>query len=375
MTIYFLIPDFSDLNDDSIVYLGEGLKEIGIPFFSNKNYWLLDNNGDYLFKKNVNFIPEIDADVVIVSYKWTEHMDPHTFKVKGQAVPKWVLQKDRKFKAVYLDPRDGYETKSYTSEFRSFDLILRSKKNKRTLNYPNIYPWVLGYQERIIREKVGIPIEKKRFEIAVNFNFSHSFKHQLRKWAEEKFIASLPSSVVNRTISTKEAPKDPYSRLMWEQTVKLHNPDYYNHIESVLMVAAFCGDLIPAYPLNPSLYLRGGNKAKLKKFFFSLISFSSRKDPRIIQWDSWRFWETLALGSVPIHIDIEKYGVELPVMPINWKHYIGIDLNKPKDTIERILEEPDTVYKIARDGNRWCLDEYSPKSSATRMLKVLSEIG
>lgn len=367
-SIYFLIPDTPHLNDDSIVYLAEGLRELNINFSSNRDYWLMPEN-KFLFTKTD--IDPREFDAIIISYKWTEHMDPFTFKTISNDLPKWLFDKGRKYQTVYLDSRDGYNTLSYTSKFRNFDFILRAKKNKFTKNYSNIYPWVLGFQNRILKEKIGISTSEKNYKIAVNFNYSHPYQHQLRKLAEECFISKLPTALIDRRVSPKEKPTDDYSLLMWENTVGLHNPKYYNHTENCLMVAAFCGELIPGKPYDPTPYMLGGKKAQIKKNMFGLLSTILRKKPRVIQWDSWRFWETLALGSVPIHIDLEKYGVELPIMPENWKHYIGIDLDDINFAIEKLIDDKETIYEIARNGEQWALENYSPKASAKHFLELL----
>ena len=370
MLIYFLISDFPNVYDDGIIYLAEGLKELNISFYSNKDYWKINIDGDFLFNNKPEISPQ-DCDLVILSNMWTQYIDNTTFKEYAQPLPSWLFQSSRQYTTVYIDNMDGYKTFSYYEAARKFDIILRPKKNSRTFNYPNIYPWVLGYQNRVLREKLNIPIAEKDFKIAVNFYFSHKFIHQLRALAEAKIISNFKNEFVNRIITGKDAPDNPYSNLMWKQTSKLHNTGYFNNLENTLMVAAFCGDMIPALPLNPSVYLVGGNKAKIKKQLYNFLSGFIQRPQRIIQWDSWRFWETLALGSVPMHIDLEKYGVELPAMPLNWKHYIGIDLNNIKKDVNRILEDKPAIYRIAIEGNKWAQENYSPKSSALRFLKML----
>ena len=370
MLIYFLISDFPNVYDDGIIYLAEGLKELNISFYSNKDYWKINTDGDFLFNNKPEISPQ-DCDLVILSNMWTQYIDNTTFKEYAQPLPGWLFQPSRQYTTVYIDNMDGYKTFSYYEAARQFDIILRPKKNSRTFNYPNIYPWVLGYQNRIIKERLDIPVEKKEFAIAVNFYFSHHFIHQLRALAEKKILSAIKPELLNRVITGKDAPNNAYSNLMWTQTSKLHNPAYYNNLEKTLMVAAFCGEMIPALPPDPSVYLAGGNKARIKKHLFTFLSCFTKIPERIIQWDSWRFWETLALRSVPIHIDIEKYGGELPVMPQNWVHYIGIDLENIKRDTERILEDKKAVYNIAFEGNKWAMENYSAKASARRLINML----
>ncbi|MGV3464691.1 MAG: hypothetical protein ACO1OT_05295, partial [Heyndrickxia sp.] len=108
----------------------------------------------------------------------------------------------------------------------------------------------------------------------------------------------------------------------------------------------------------------------LKKKAYSIISKIAGKKNRIIQWDSWRFWESLCAACIPIHVDLEKYGVELPIMPNNWQHYIGIDLDNLNRDIERIAQDP-SVKSIGLQGRKWMIVNYSPKTSAQRILDYL----
>jgi hypothetical protein len=370
-TYYFLISDLPNVYDAGLIHLAEGLKAMGCTFFSSRNYWKMDVDGDYLFRYNKDFNPTTDADVVIVSNPWAEHMDLVSFKLVSLPLPEWLFKASRKFLLVYLDLRDGYKTVSYTPSFRKFDFIFRAHKNSKTFNWPNIHPWILGFGNRILKEKKAIRVEDKNYEMAVNFYFSHKYVHQLRALAEKEVISKFDPSFINRKITSNEKPVNEFSKLMWEQTYGLHNPEYYNLTENTLIVAAFCGELVSGLPNDPSGYLRGGNRAKAKKKFYELVSAVAGVEKRLIQWDSWRFWETLALGSVPMHVDLIKYGVELPVMPVNWKHYIGVDLNNIRQTVERIIEERDTIYNIARQGNEWCMTNYSPEASTKRFLKTI----
>lgn len=138
--IYFLIADHVNKYEDSIIYIAEGLQKLNIPFYSNKNFWLQDVGGEYLFKydKNIHYS---DCDIVIISYTWFEYMDEVTYQIKTQAPPKDFFEPNRKYKTVYLDPTDGYRTKSWEPYFRQFDLILRAKFNKRTYNPSNVKSW------------------------------------------------------------------------------------------------------------------------------------------------------------------------------------------------------------------------------------------
>ena len=94
------------------------------------------------------------------------------------------------------------------------------------------------------------------------------------------------------------------------------------------------------------------------------------QEPAICRWDSWRFWESLVCGTLTIHIDLDKYGCQLPVMPKPWVHYIPVDLAEPKQTVDRMMEERANWAEIARCGREWALRHYSPDAVARRFLEL-----
>jgi len=96
--------------------------------------------------------------------------------------------------------------------------------------------------------------------------------------------------------------------------------------------------------------------------------FKYLKEPVIIRWDSWRLWESLICGCLTFHLDFDKYGFMLPVMPENWKHYIGLNLEDIKGDVERLMDERDKIPEIAENGRTWALAHYSPLATAKRFL-------
>jgi hypothetical protein len=158
---------------------------------------------------------------------------------------------------------------------------------------------------------------------------------------------------------------------MWNQTGERFSASYYQRLGSSQGVACFCGELIPPMPWrNPQQYLVGGNKAKLKRIFFDAVGLIDPRSPRSVQWDSFRFWEALVGGCAAFNIDLDHYGVELPVMPENWKHYIGADLARPQKVIDRLRDEPEILGKVAASGTEWAMRHYSPRRMAERLLDL-----
>jgi hypothetical protein len=116
----------------------------------------------------------------------------------------------------------------------------------------------------------------------------------------------------------------------------------------------------------------GGNKAKLKRAFFEALAHLDPRPPRLVQWDSFRVWEAWVAGCATINLDLDLYGPELPVMPENWKHYVGVDLSHPDKAIERLRDDPSVLERVAQEGRKWTIEHYSPESMARRLLEIVN---
>lgn len=375
MHVYFYCSDEALNLQEDVVALAEGFKELGIPFHGNCDYWLQSTRpGDYLIKHDSEVGPE-DCALVIVSYAYTCFTRPKTFDVFRRPVPEAISRKARNYFTVYCDNHDGHKTVSWEREYRSFDLILRSKLNRRAWHPDNMHPWVLGFTNRILRATSGAPpfAERDR-KLLVNFGASHPYGHGTRTLAAETFLPELEKLIPFDTTkdNLKIPPVDPYERLMWEQTGMRFSQSYYDRLKNSQAVACFCGEMIPPMPWrNPGQYLVGGNKAKLKRRLFEVLANIDPRAPRSVQWDSFRVWEAWVAGCATINIDLDLYGPELPVMPENWKHYIGVDLRKPLETVDRLRSDPGLLERVAAQGREWALNNYSPRAMAARLLEWL----
>jgi hypothetical protein len=99
-----------------------------------------------------------------------------------------------------------------------------------------------------------------------------------------------------------------------------------------------------------------------------LIDCVDTRPRRAIQWDSFRFWEALAAGCATFNIDLEYYGVILPVMPVNGEHYFGVRFDSAEQTISRLVEDPGLLARVAASGRQWAIEHYAPKVMAERFL-------
>src|SRR5262249_39793494 len=125
--VYFFCRNDSNELQEDVVALAEGLVELEIPFFANCDYWLQSTDPrDYLIK----YTPEVtsdDCDIVVVSYTWPLWFNRSTHEVIPRPLPQELFRKGRRFNTVYIDSWDSYRTVSWDQQYRSFDLILRTK--------------------------------------------------------------------------------------------------------------------------------------------------------------------------------------------------------------------------------------------------------
>jgi hypothetical protein len=376
MRVYFYCRNEPGNLQEDVVALAEGLQELGIPYSGNCNYWLQSTEpGDYLIKQDPDIRPD-DCNIVVVSYTWPYWIRPRSFDLVRRSLPEGLFKKGRRYVTVYMDSHDGHRTVSWEPEFRQFDLILRSKLNKRAWHPENMKPWVLGFTNRIVKAvERQLPFGERRRVALMNFGASHPYPHGTREAAARKFMPELAKMMP--LDSTKDdlsiPPSDSYARIMWEQTGARYSPSYYARLGSSQCVACFCGDLIPPMPWrDPQQYLVGGNKAKLKRLFYEALAKIDPRPARSVQWDSFRAWEAWVAGCATINIDLDVYGPVLPVMPENGRHYIGVDLDRPEKAIARLNDEPELLQRVARQGQQWALENYSPRRMAERLLDLCS---
>jgi len=360
---------------EDVIALAEGFRELGVPFYGSCDYWLESTlPGDYLIRCD----PEVradDCDVVVVSYTWPYWIRMKTFDLVRRPLPDGLFRPGRGYKTVYMDHHDGHRTVSWEPEFRQFDLILRTKLNRRAWHPQNIRPWAYGLNRRIVDATANAPRFAERAKrVLVNFGASHPYPHGARELAarqlEPRLESVLPHDRTRDDLS--RAPGDPLALLMWRQTGGRFSQEYYQRLGRSQAVAAFCGELIPPAPFeNPECYLVGGNRAKVRRFLFEALGRLDPRPPRWVQWDSFRFWEALAAGCAVFNLDLAHYGVEIPVMPENFEHYIGVNLSAVDDVLDRLEAESNLLERVAASGRAWAMTHYSPRAAAQRFLTLV----
>ena len=345
------------------ICLAEGFKELGIEFYSNINFWQLSpDREDYLFRHQPNVAPE-DCSVIVLNKDWLFF---------NGLFPDALFQPNRNYITVYLDDMDGSQPTLYPHISEKFDFIFKTHCNSGTQYPDNHRPWAFGLSNRILQETGTIPnFEQRRRTLLANFRVfqdrlrvSNRFVPVEQGWLSVEQGVIIPDyplrqlvrdhlfpliqeilPVDNTVESLNNPPTEHYHYFQWLQTGNRHYPSYYERLKAAAACATFGGWIVP-------------NQALGKTF--------------AEWWDSWRFWESLVAGCVTFHVDFEKYGMLLPVMPENWQHYIGIDLDDIQNTISRLTSQPEILEKISTQGRQWAIENYSPVPTALRFLDTIS---
>ena len=344
----------------SALALAEGCRALGIEVSGNMDYWPLEAGGTAYA---IPFHPEVrpsDADVVIVS---------EGFSLARFALPEAVTRASRPYATVFLCRQDGARLRSLEPQFRCFDLVLRSSFSRGVQYAPNFRPWAYGLTQRMIDAVQTAPVSR-RAAIAVNHRPS-LVPQSVRMAAVRRFLPKLSGllEIDRRMEPIDQLPKgSSVAQLMWSQTGRRHNPDYYQRLASSVACSAFCGYFVPAWPRD--------KRHLASRFAQRVYSKAGGLSRSVIQWDSWRFWESLASGCATFQIDAEAYGCVFPEMPIKWETYVGIDFAHVDDSIARLREDPDLMIRIGEAGRAWALQRYAPAPTAERFLRLLfGELG
>lgn len=332
-----------------LVALAEGLRSLGLPFGANRDYW--KEEGGWLFRGDTALRPE-DCDVLVTSDEYL---------LSGGVVPAGLLGGGRR--SVFVDASDGWRTKAEAPEYRRFDLVLRTHCN-RHYRYPgNVRPWAFGLTERIVAACGGdggnAPGFSERAPKAlVNFRVGHPVRR-----AAEAFVLPALAERLEIDRSLDEPPGEGRDRELWEVTGRRHYPSFYARLGASRACAAFGGYFAPG--------IFRSTEAPAERALHAAFWRLGRRTRTVMQFDSWRFWESLCSGCLTLHVDLEAYGCALPVDPRSGVHYLGFDFDRA-DGPSLLREASDgELGRIAAAGRSWALEHYSPKAAALRLLDLL----
>ncbi|MDX2144529.1 MAG: hypothetical protein SFV19_14320 [Rhodospirillaceae bacterium] len=141
--------------------------------------------------------------------------------------------------------------------------------------------------------------------------------------------------------------------------------DYVAALQGAQVCLAYGGEFFSAIQTNP--WFAANDPATLVRHSFERLDAPAF----IMRWDSWRFWESLVCGCLTVHLDFDKYGFDLPVMPKPWVHYVPIDLDDLKGSVAALMDREKIWGEIAEAGRAWAIEHYAPRPTALRVLRQM----
>lgn len=352
---FYLAPPVEDDSSKSLykpqlLALAEGLRQKNISFASNINWWKT-KDGDYLFKKTSESYEKFTCVVLgseifktgVPKLLYTRKSKKSHYKI---IMYDWVasiffsIMAQKRIKLI-----DTYFYYSY------------SNKIKECVKCTNVKPWPIGLTNRAIEyaEKYAKPFnERNNFVL-----WSHRTGHPIRTHVKEHMYSKIPScDFVEFHDSFDVKDLDGYDKVLWTQTGRRHNPRFYEALGDSKIVDC-CGGffIIPEGAKGKNMHITD----------------------TVRNWDNYKLWEAFAAGCCVITLDLDYYGVQLPHMPTNGEHYIGIRLDNSSlnETALRIKNDVLGKYnleEIANAGKEWALKYYSPEGAANEFLEKLEEI-
>ena len=356
---FFLVPPGRGADTSRyqhpVIALAEGFAELGIPFAANIDHWPATPHAAPLFRADPAVDPRACTAVIFAS-DWFE---------EGLPLPPGPFSGPDRPMTVYLDHQDGSRLRSLQRGFPAFDLVLRAHYGARTRYPPMFRPWAFGLSNRIIEATADAPaVDRRMRRLLVSYR-PMRYPHSVRAYTDRRILDRLGGrlEVYRYDGDTRASPSDPVAEHLWRMTGRRHSPRYYRALRESAVCACFGGYFIPGQPRDE----RHPVSRLLKR---AITSFGLRTQ-RITQFDSWRFWESLAAGCVSVHLDLHKYGALLPVMPNNWEHYVGLDLDHLERDIERLCGDPGSFERIGAAGRAWSIAAYGPRPTAQRFLTLI----
>jgi hypothetical protein len=243
-------------------------------------------------------------------------------------------------RVIYLNQSDVAtfcETHPSIPMFATHENLFLSKGGPR-------FPLAFGLSKGLIAATEHRPNFRARKRQALR-NFRPTLNQSLRALLDLTFVPRLETQM-------------PIDR-------QIHGPAAYTEgLLNSAVCLAYGGGLYSTITDNPWFRTNAADLMKTHTF--------ARSDAPafVLRWDSWRLWESFAAGCVTVHLDFEKYGFALPVMPKAWEHYVPIDLDDIAGSAQALMDRSSEWEDIAERGRAFALNHYAPAPTAQYVLNT-----
>ncbi len=354
----FVVPVYPYGNDHyyhEMVAIAEGLKALGHQVIGNCNYWKESKSDTYLIPDAND---DTSFDVAIYDYRYVRSFEHLLFRM---GYPNF----DRAKKHILIDRNDWISPIWDGNEhYRIFDFILGCHTVSRCKHPPNYRAWAMGLTNRMITA-----IDENRGEVTDN-GIGHNFRvwHNLRKEFVNDFSTLDFQFELKEKFTEPPIEEDP-DYTYYKATTRRHSQEYFKIINESLMFLGFGGYV----EYEPKLYQPYSFTDKLRRKYRKFLSAKNRKDNCFVfQWDSFRMWELFYANACPILLNFESFNFQLPELPVDGEHYIGIDdfqLSGLKTKLDSL--SADQIQAIGQSGRQWVSEHYSPSKTADRFLQLI----
>lgn len=322
--VYFYFPEKTiseDIDQYTTMIIVTGLRELGIPCFSNVAYAGLRQKPVAEAKQHFVVLDVTEAnysDVLVDAFA--------KFEAKGR-----LIHSRADINSAMITPENVLSLMTHQSRFLEF-------RSPRT-------PWAFGLSNKWVKRHVNETPFADRKPVLVR-NFRPASAQGLRNALDFALLPHL----------------EKYFEIDRAHDIEGYPARLAGSVGCLAYCGEFQGDLIknPYFKNLPAYQPLAMHRTLLR-------------DPVIVRWDSWRFWESLAAGCLTLQLNFETYGFELPEMPVPWKHYVPLDLADLKGSVEQLMDRKNEWETIASDGRIWALEHYTPVPTARRFAAIAAK--
>lgn len=342
------------------IALAQGLRELGVVYFANIDYWKDPVTQKLLFTK----APEgFNADCNVFFGSTYFNKKPRNLEDIPKAKVNVLLERNDELIPYWQ--RDEYKV------LWNMDLVLITHYNgELTYPTPNVRPWQIGFTERMLAYVNNNRSAQVKSSILDTYRLHHNIRDRAISACSQSLNSIYPTErKITDALGEKQIKLTGADLEYWQMTGRRHNPDYYKFINEHILTYCYGGFYHPKPASNFSF------DKVIRQLYKLKIKLRPENDPNasdnyyIYQWDSFRFWESLLSNSCPLFVDFESWKFHLPVIPKNWEHYIGVYGLDFESTANRIKEtSAEELARISEAGRQWALQHYSPKAVAQRFL-------
>lgn len=358
---FFFLP--GAIPDDHVyvcIALAQGLKELGHDIIANQSVW----------DKNLFPVSEDRTwDCEILDFRYAYHVPPWSFEHR---------HKNSKPK-VLVDEMPAMNLTSpwlFHNWINRVDLILTThgvipRKNQFQ---KKVFRWGLGLTEEVI--SLIDETRTERFDSDIKPWKSWRNEHSARRAVTRVFRAEG----ISNQLKTKIVLDDKATNVCTEG-VSRFNKRYFEFMNQQRFTLAFCGHL-ESRPVRLGWHEPHNTNSAFKltdrisKRFYRTIrgtKFNAR-NYAILQWDSYRFWESLYSNTIPITFDFDYWKIDTEVRPTPFKHYIPFQ-NSAKTMFDSIEDLSDQrLGEISENGKHFFLEHHSPVAKAKRFLSCFNAL-